>query len=160
MLVALDQLDDAALAALDAIVSAPEAWSVWGEIEAAHPGQLGRLEGLGLVERWERPDYVAATLTPYGAALAEVWVSERLHWVSRDVGEGPDPKYRREPEVYPVWAGEDTPHADPDPSPAELLLFPNRVIDRRAVAYLRDESGEVVTLWGMPVPVSRGRKHR
>jgi hypothetical protein len=147
-------LDDPTVAeVLDAIVTAPEAWSEWDRLAERWPGVLERLEAGGLVERWERPDYRAVTLTPIAAHRRRVWLSERLHWVTRDTGHGPQPKPHRVPEVYPTWSGveDSAPAREPKPPGEVQLLFPNRVIDRKTPVF-DEEREEPLMLFGRVVP--------
>ncbi len=57
----------------------PVAAPAWETISSAHGEPvLASLVALGLIERWERPDYPAVTLTPSGAVLLGVVTEE--HW--------------------------------------------------------------------------------
>lgn len=74
-----DDMDmtDAQLGACTAIVRAPEAWSRWGDVEAAWGADaLDALVRAGVLVAWARPDYAAVTLSPWGAWLLGVQLDE------------------------------------------------------------------------------------
>lgn len=70
-----------------------EAWSRWDDIEAIHPGALSELVRLGVAARWERPDYTAVTLTPFGAWMAEHELDERWKFERQPVDDPKGPKH-------------------------------------------------------------------
>jgi hypothetical protein len=96
---------DGGLAAVEAIVSAPQAWvkcealEAWVKceaLEASCPGVVARLVASGWGEAWDRPEYPAVTFTPYGAwaasvVIVEVGARQIPVWQRVDDPEGPVP---------------------------------------------------------------------
>jgi hypothetical protein len=115
------EMSDADLAFLDAIVAGVEAWSMVDALEAAGHGgaTLAGLEAAGFVERWERPDGLAVTLTPWGKYCREVEIGERTIVVRVAKTEGGQPVIGRDgepatvgvPELVPYWKAPGTPTA-------------------------------------------------
>jgi hypothetical protein len=72
-------ITDGGAAVCATIVGAPEAWMKWADLEALHGAEaLAEALVLEVIEKWERPDYLAVTLTPIGAwllgtSIDEVW---------------------------------------------------------------------------------------
>ncbi len=111
------------LEALRAIADAEQAWSPWFQVACGREGVLERLEaeGLVLVTRWKRPDYLAVTLTPFAASAMGLALIERggpaqvPKWVSTH--------YAEFLENQPVKAERHFRHVP--------LLFPELLVDHR-----------------------------
>lgn len=94
---ALD-LTESQLSALKAVASCRSVWPLETELPAKiGPGAVDELAGLGLVERWRRPDGVSVVLTTRGVATLGVVAEEfwRYHSVARKVRGEPGKKPRK-----------------------------------------------------------------
>lgn len=168
------QLSDAEAAACRAVIGAPEAWSRWDDVAAGHDGDvLLGLVGAGVLELWDRPDYVGVTLTPYGAWLFRVEVAERWRSAVEEEGERDGcrplmPAVRRRVRVLvevPVWREEGRPEAPLTlPRHARIgcsLFDPESVPDHRTPEndpsreVVTDDDGEPVKVLGVEVKWAR-----
>jgi hypothetical protein len=107
------KITDAEMALMEAIVAAPEAWSMVEALEAAghERGTLAVLEEKLLIEPWKRVDGLAVTLTPWGKFCRKVELRERRglvrkpkvrngHAVLRKDG---NPVMVKKPDLIPYW---------------------------------------------------------
>lgn len=157
-----------ALAALESIRRAEQAWVERDTIERDHPGALASLIAAGLVDAWDRPDYAAVTLTPLAAALLGVTITERWHHEMVDVGlEQTPPSHHamRVASEVPVWSTVRTDAAGvlawppvrlPRRAREVCLPCPELVPDPTCAAMaIDDTTGEPMRLLGAPVAASR-----
>jgi hypothetical protein len=173
-------LSDDGRAALEAIVTGAEAWSMVGALEAAGHGTatLAGLEAAELVERWERPDGQAVTLTPWGQFLCDRAILERVALLREDKIEedGGGRRVVVKVEVEDVrlfWGREGQEACGPVRLPRRRHEFRLPYPDLRAAPgpgpeYLLDDDGEPVRLFarlydgtpveGVPVEVDRRLK--
>jgi len=86
------EVEPAALAALDAVVVQPWAWTSLALLVAQghDPGVLGGLIDEGWLRRWELPDDVVVTLSPWCARkfwleIVELGLAERPRWGRRAI---------------------------------------------------------------------------
>src|SRR4051794_22371301 len=72
-------LGEDGIALLNAITDGEEACSMVETLEAAGhaPETIARMEAGEMIERWDRPDGQAVTLTPWGRFVREVDILER-----------------------------------------------------------------------------------
>ncbi len=160
------ELTDGQRAACAAIIGAPEAWSRLEDL-ADHAEALVELLALGLVVLWERPDYPAVTLTPWGAFVLGVEIDEEWRDGVEEREEQPldRPLVRvhlteRVKVETPVWvrAGQ-ADHPVRLPRHARIgstLVRPELVPDERpGPEYLTDDAGQPVTVLGVPVRIDR-----
>jgi hypothetical protein len=174
----------AGLDVLEAITAGTEAWTMVEVLEKAghEPETLEILQASGLVERWERPDGVAITLTPWGEYCRSVVIRERTVVIREPRVEGGravlskrgKPLMTESTEIVPFWGAEGEgsgrgervfprrherrllcPESVPDPRPGPEFL-------------LDEENGQRVTLFaalfdgtpaeGIPVVIDRRLK--
>lgn len=170
-------LSDDGRAALEAIVTGQEAWSMLGQLLAVGHTEatLAGLEAAELVERWERPDGQAVTLSPWGKFLCDREILERVTLLREDKTED-DAIGRRvvvKVEVEDVrlfWGREGQEPTGPVRLPRRRHEFRMPYPDLRAAPgpgpeYLLDDDGEPVRLFarlydgtpteGVPVEVDR-----
>ncbi len=170
------ELTTAAAAALDAIATAPRAWSTPAELAAAG-ADASPLVALGLAEPWRGMDCLV--LTPWGLAVAGRVVRER--WATGTI-DPPGGKAKGKPArtagAVPYYAEPATPDvpaepprwgsgatlplpelvADPHPGPLEELIRAEELLLRTELAGATGVELEgPALLWGRPIPREKGR---
>jgi hypothetical protein len=88
--------------------------------EGVEPATLEELEAAQLLERWERPDGRAWTLTPYAARCLKVEIRERLELTGDEAAEVEYWDYAAKPRRSPRM---------PLPRFMARIPFPDRLID-------------------------------
>ena len=165
------QLSAEQAAACGAVVGAPQAWCRADELAEAHGAEVvAGLAAAGVLVAWDRPDYLAVTLSPWGAWLLGVEIDEVWRPETEEREERNEARPIAPAEVWtervlvemPVWrpAGHEE---RPIVLPRHMRIgrsipVPARVPDpatERDVEYVCDEEGNPVTVFGAPVAVDR-----